>query len=224
MEQRGGADEVAARVEGDAARGLGICELVDGGEVAIDQHGIRQRPQMLGGLELGRIRREKPQVDVLGMRGHAQLDARMPARAIQHEDDLFGGAGADLTGEGRQLDFEEGDADRRWQMGQMQDRAPGGGGMDEADQGAPGVAVLHRGRGPLPIETPDLVQERLQADAVLIDGPECDLRAREGSRDGLDERPDVFLQAACCSGSACTWRGRGVRRLPSKRTREAQPR
>jgi len=137
MEQRGGADEVAARVEGDAARGLGIFELVDGGEVPIDQHGVRQRPQMLGGLELGRIRREKQQVDVLG---HVQLDARMPARAIQDEDDLFAGAGADLTGEGRQLDFEERDTDR---CGQMEDRPPGGG-MDEADEVAPVVAVLHR--------------------------------------------------------------------------------
>ena len=137
MEQRGGADEVAARVEGDAALGLGIFELVDGGEVPIDQHGVRQRPQMLGGLELGRIRREKQQVDVLG---HVQLDARMPARAIQHEHDLFAGAGADLTGEGRQLDFEERDTDR---CGQMEDRPPGGG-MDEADEGAPVVAVLHR--------------------------------------------------------------------------------
>ena len=212
MEQRGGADEVAARVEGDAARGLGIFELVDGSEVAIDQHGVRQRPQMLGGLELGRIRRKQQQVDVLG---DAQLGARMPASPIQDEHDLFGGAGADLTGEGRQLDFEERDTDR---CGQMEDRPPGGG-MDEADEGAPVVAVLHRGRGPLPIETPDLVQDRLQTDAVLVDGPEFDLRAREGGRDGLDKRPDVFLKAACCSGSACTWRGRGLRRLPSKRTR-----
>jgi hypothetical protein len=144
MEARGGADEVAARVGGAAARGVGIFERVEGSEVASDQHGVRQRPQMLGGLELGRIRREQPQVDVLG---HAQLDARrLPARAIQDEDELFGGAGTDLTGAGRPVNCEEGEADEADRRGQMKDRATGGG-MDEADEGAPVGAVLDRGRG-----------------------------------------------------------------------------
>jgi len=35
VEERGGADEIAARLQGDAALGLGIFELVDGSEVAI---------------------------------------------------------------------------------------------------------------------------------------------------------------------------------------------
>jgi hypothetical protein len=79
--------------------------------------------------------------------------------------------------------------------------------------------VLDRRGGPLAVEAPDFVQDRLQADAVLVDRPEFDTRLRVGGRDRLDDRPQLFLKAACCSGSAKTWRGRGLSRLPSRRTR-----
>lgn len=55
MEERGGADEVGTRLEGDAARRLGIFELVNRGEMVIGQRGVRQRPEVLGGLQLRRI-------------------------------------------------------------------------------------------------------------------------------------------------------------------------
>ncbi|HEV8190845.1 MAG TPA: hypothetical protein VGP82_05090 [Ktedonobacterales bacterium] len=92
-------------MEGDAARGLGVFELIDGGEMAVGQGGIGQRPQMLSRLELGRIRREEEQVDMVR---HAQLDARMPAGAIQDEDDLLGGSSAHLARELGQFNFKEG--------------------------------------------------------------------------------------------------------------------
>src|SRR5260221_2352265 len=117
----------------------------------------------------------------------------MPAGAIQDEDDLLGGSSTHLSGERGQLDLEEGDADRR---GQMKDR-PTGGGVHEADEVAPVIAVLHRGAGPPPVEAPHLLEDRLQADAVLIDGPELDTRLGKGGRDRLDERADGFLNSAC---------------------------
>jgi hypothetical protein len=211
-EPRGRANEVGTRLEGDAAGSLGVFELVDRSEMAVGQGGIGERPEMFGGLQLGRIRRQEEQVDVLG---HTQLDARMPAGAIQDEDDLLGGSSTHLSGERGQLDLKEGDADRR---GQMKDRAPGGG-VDKADEVAPVVAMLDGRGGPSPVKAPHLLEDRFQADAVLIDGPELDARLREGGCHRLDERPNVFLKAACCSGSASTCRGRGVRRLPSRRTR-----
>ncbi|HEV8192685.1 MAG TPA: hypothetical protein VGP82_14560, partial [Ktedonobacterales bacterium] len=41
--------------EGDATRGLDVFELLDGGEMAVDQRRIGQWPEVLGRLELGRI-------------------------------------------------------------------------------------------------------------------------------------------------------------------------
>jgi hypothetical protein len=151
------------------------------------------------------------------------VDAGVPAGAVQDADDLFGGTGADLAGEGRQLPLEEWDGDRGGQMGPMEDRASRSG-MDAADAGAPLKAVLHRSRRALAVEAPDFVQNRLEANAVLVDRPQRDLGRGKGGGHRLDERPQFFLQAAGCWASAKTWRGRGLRRLPSRRTRYAQPR
>jgi hypothetical protein len=112
----------------------------------------------------------------------------------------------------------------------MEDGAPCGG-LHKADQGAPLEAVLHWGEGPLPVETPDRVQDRLEPNAVLVDGPELDARLGEdmgedmgeGGGDGLDKRAEVFLTASCALASACTWRGRGRRRAPPTRARDTQP-
>src|SRR5258706_9501905 len=96
--------------------------------------------------------------------------------------------------------------------------------MDKADEVAPVVAIWHWGDGALAVETPGLVQDRLEADPVLVDRPEFDLGVRESRGDRLQQRPQVFLKVSCCARSAKTWRGRGLRRFPSKRTRYAQPR
>src|SRR5258708_40052828 len=52
--------------------------------------------------------------------------------------------------------------------------------MDEADEVAPFKAVLHRGERALAVKTPDVVQDRLQANAVLVDGPQLDGRLWKG--------------------------------------------
>src|SRR5262249_16158878 len=96
---------------------------------------------------------------------------------------------------------------------------PARGRMDEADQVAPGVAMLHRGSRALAIETPDFVQDGFEADPMLIDRPQVDLRLREGRGHAPQQRPYIFLNASCCARSARMWRGRGLRRLPSRRTK-----
>jgi hypothetical protein len=170
---------------------------------------------MLGGLEVRRIRRQEEQVDMLR---NAQPCTGVPPRALQDEDDLLGGSGADLVRERGHLDREERDRHARRQV---KDRAARGR-MDETDQVPPVVAVLDRRKRALPVEAPDLVPDRLQANPVLVsevDGPEFHLGMWVRGRDRLDKRPQLFLTAACCLGSARTWRGRGLRRLPSRRTR-----
>lgn len=91
--------------------------------------------------------------------------------------------------------------------------------MDEADEVAPVVTVLDRGERLLAVEAPDFVQDRLEPDPVLIHCPQFDGCVGEGSGDGLQQRPQFFLNASCSAGSACTCRGRGLRRWPSRRTR-----
>jgi hypothetical protein len=176
---------MAAGLQGHAARGLGVFEVLDGGEMAVGQGSIGQRPEMLGRLELRRIRRQEEQVDIVR---YAQLDAGMPAGAIQHQDYLLGGTGPHLARELGQFHFKHGNADGG---GQMKD-GPTGGGVDETNEVAPVVAVLHGHQRALAVEAPDLLEDGLQADAVLIDGPELDARLRESGRDRLDERPNVF--------------------------------
>jgi hypothetical protein len=124
--------------------------------------------------------------------GHAELAACVPAGPIQDEHERLVRAGVDWAGERLQRDREERATDGRWQMGQLKDGAPGGG-RHQADQGAPCNAVLHGRPWPLALATPDLVPDRLQPNAVLVDRPERDLGAREGGGDRLDERPPVFF-------------------------------
>ena len=88
MKAGGRADQVGALLQGQAAGELGILQVVDRGEMAVDQDGVGQRPQMLGGLQLGRIRRQEEQVDVLG---DAQVHTGVPAGAIEHQHDLLVG-------------------------------------------------------------------------------------------------------------------------------------
>ena len=107
-EAHGRADAVGVRLEGDAARSLGLFEVVDGGEMPVVQCRVGQWPEMLGGLQLGGVGGQEQEVQMLG---DAQLDAGVPPGAIQDQDDLLGGAGADRRGEGRKFDLEERDTD-----------------------------------------------------------------------------------------------------------------
>ena len=50
VKQGGGAHEIATGLEGDTAGRLDVLQLLDGGEVAIDQDGIGEGPQMFGWL------------------------------------------------------------------------------------------------------------------------------------------------------------------------------
>jgi hypothetical protein len=65
MEERRGADQIGAGLQCHTARGLRVFEVVDRGEVAIDQYGIGEGPQMLGGLEFWGVRRQEEQMSAI---------------------------------------------------------------------------------------------------------------------------------------------------------------
>ena len=121
----------------------------------------------------------------------------MPARAIEDEDNLLVGTRADLAREGGQLHLEQSDGDRGRQM----EDGPARGRMDETDDVAPRIAVLDRSDRSLPDRRPDAAQDGLEANAMLVGRPQLDLGARKRRRETPWERAEVFLKAACASGS-----------------------
>jgi len=109
-EPRRRADQIGVALQRDAALRLGVLQLLDSGEVPIDQHRVGQRPQVLSRLQLRGMWWQEQQVDMLG---YAHLGAGMPARAVEHEHDLFGRTGVDPESECFQLQRQELDAPMR---------------------------------------------------------------------------------------------------------------
>jgi hypothetical protein len=176
VEAGGGADQLGVTLQLSAASELDVFELLDRREMAVDQTAVGQRPQVLSRLQFGRVGGQEEQVHVVG---DAQLDAGVPAGTVEHEHNLLGGAGADGTGEGREFDREQCNGDR----GRQVEDSAARGGMDEADEVAPGEAVADQRERALANGRPDAPQQRFEADPVLIDGPQLDPRVRKGGRD-----------------------------------------
>ncbi len=100
MEASGRADAVGLGLERGVVGQLGVFELLDAGEMPVDEHVVGQRPEMLGELELGRIGRIRRQAQPVDVLGHARPEAGVPAGPIQHERDPLRGAGSDRAGVG----------------------------------------------------------------------------------------------------------------------------
>jgi len=66
MKARGRADEIAALLQGHAAARLCVFQLLEVSEMAIDQHRVGQRPEVLGGLELRRIGGQEQPMEMFG--------------------------------------------------------------------------------------------------------------------------------------------------------------
>ena len=71
MEPRRGTDAVWSGLKGGAPGQLGLLQLLDAGEVPVDEAGVGERPEVLGGLEFGGIGWQEVQVDVLEYEKHA---------------------------------------------------------------------------------------------------------------------------------------------------------
>src|SRR3954465_7939664 len=101
----------------------------------------------------------------------------MPASAVEHEDDVFVGAGADLGGERRQQRAEQRGVDA---IGDEPHNLAGGW-PDETIEIEPLVAVVATGDGTAAARRPDLAQDRLQAEAVFVERPNFDRAGRFGA-------------------------------------------
>lgn len=131
---------------------------------------------------------------------HAQPLAGMPARLVQHQHNLLAWPCADRVRKGGELCLKEGDRDT---CGQMPDGAARGG-MDEADQIAPAVAVLDDRYRPLANRRSHPPDQRLEPNAMLIHRPQFHLGLWVSSGYRLDKRADLFLKASCSSEAAAT--------------------
>ena len=101
----------------------------------------------------------------------------MPASAVEHEDDVFVGAGADLGGERRQQRAEQRGVDA---IGDEPHNLAGGW-PDEAIEIEPLVAVVATGDGTAAARRPDLTQDRFQSEAVFVERPHFDRNRRFGA-------------------------------------------
>jgi hypothetical protein len=114
----------------------------------------------------------------------------VPACTIQYQHDLLLGSGSHLPGKGSQLGLEHRDVHAG---GQMKD-GPAWGGMDKAYHVAPFIAMLHGGTQTLAVATPDLVQDRLESNAMFVDGPQLDAGLWERWGDLAQERTQTRLE------------------------------
>jgi hypothetical protein len=75
MKACGGVNQSRLLLQSSTPGQLDFFPFLDGGEMPVDEHRIGEWPQMLGGLEFGRIRRQKQQMHMLR---HSQTEAGMP--------------------------------------------------------------------------------------------------------------------------------------------------
>ncbi len=120
--------------------------------------------------------------------GDTQADTAMPTGSVKHEHNLLAGSHVNLAGELGELDLKERNVDCRGQVKDGSTRRR----MHEADEVAPLVAMLDWGERTLAVEAPDLMQDRLQPNAVFVDCPEFDLRVGEGGGNRTEEGSEVF--------------------------------
>ena len=189
--------------EDTATLGKNLIEFLQGLEVLIDDGLVRQRPQAFGWLDLWRVRRQEHQFNALR---NFQILGDMPARAVEHQDDVLVEAGANLGGERRQERAEQRGVDAVGD--EPHDLARGG--PDEAVQIKPLIAVMATGDGAAAAWRPDLAQDRLQSEAVFVERPDFDRDRRVGALELTDAGLELFLNRPCSYRLALGLAGRGT--------------
>jgi len=125
---------------------------------------------VLGRLQLGRVGRQEAQAQAVGQ---LELLADVPAGIVEHQDHCLVRSGADVAGERREHLLEQFDADA---IGQPPlDLA--GGRPHEAVEVEPLVLVRCHGNRALAAPGPHPADHRLQAEPVLVEGPDLDRTA-----------------------------------------------
>jgi len=171
MKVGGRAEDVWLVRKHTTAVGQTSLQVLDRGEALVRDSFVAQRPEVLGRLHLGRVGWLELDDDSVG---DGEVGTGMPSRTVQGEQDHLVGPYALLLGEGGQHRPEDLEADRGDQI--PSDSSTGW--MDEADQVKPLIAVPHGRMRTLAVWCPDLSQDRLQPDAVLIRPPRFHHRVR----------------------------------------------
>ncbi len=182
-------------IEPAATLGDDGAELVERGDMPIDDRLVHQRPETLGGLELRTVGWQEDEADAIG---NDQAFGAMPARVVEHEDNAALAARAGLAREGGEQFGEEG---LREATTEIPDRLTAGR-LHKGGDVEPLVAVVtecgralaHRRPGPAP--------DRLQAQTVLILGPDLDGSVRMRGRGLRDRFVQLFFSASRSSGVA----------------------
>lgn len=189
--------------EDTATLGKNLIEFLQGLEVFIDDGLIRQRPQAFGGLDLWRVRWQEHQFNAFR---NLQIPGDMPARAVEHQDDVLVEAGANLGGERRQQRAEQRGVDAVGDEPHDLTR----GWSDEAVQIKPLVAVMATGGRTAATRRPDLAQDRFQSEAVFVERPDLDRNRRFAALEFGDAGLELFLNRTCSYRLALGLAGRGT--------------
>src|SRR3954463_7706823 len=205
-------------IENATALGHDLLEISKRREVLVGEWLLRGGPEVLSRLKLGRVRGQVGEPEALR---HDQVRLSVPAGAVEPEHDDAIPSRPGLTGKQGQEPCEErlGDAVRHVPEHLAGDR------LDEGGDVQPLVAVVAEGDGPLTFGRPDPAQDRLQADAVLVRGPDLNRLVRVLGPLLGDGLLQLFLNASCSSGVAeAGWRGRGFFTVQPIALRASQPR
>src|SRR5215216_872762 len=158
-------------IENAAALGHDLLELSKRPEVPVRERLIQDGPEVFSRLKLRGVAGQVDQPEALG---HNQVRCGVPAGVVENEHDDPLSSRPGLAGKQRQQRGEErlGDPVRYVPEHLAGDRLHEGGDVQ------PLVAVVAERDRPLTLGGPHPAQDRLQADAVLVHGPDLDRLVR----------------------------------------------
>ena len=181
------------------------CGVVQGGVVGVGA--IREivtlevKPRRLHRVQLGRIRRQRHQVDVVR---HAQGLAAVPTGVVEHQGHLH--VRRDRAADLRQVEIHaEGIAGRH----DPADRSARGG-TGGSEQIHPFVLGLTQAARACAARGPDMRQRALLPEAALVLEPDFDAFGGVRFLDFDQHLRELFLYVSCAARSVLTCSGRGV--------------
>ena len=195
MEEGVSSDQFGGFAQIEASLGEAVGERMNIGEAAVGDGLVGERPEAFGGVQLRRVGRQKEKDEPLG---RFDFLADVPAGVIEDEDDDLGATNAAFLGEGLERFLEGRDVDGVEEIPDHLARAW----FDKAIEIEPLVAVVGAGDRSLAPRRPDAAGERLQAEAVLVEGPDFEPGPRIGRPGLVHCILKFFLNPACCPGLA----------------------
>lgn len=181
-----------------------VLDVGQGVEVLVDDGLVEETPEMLGGLELGRVGRQKDEPQAFG---DVEAGLGVPTRPVEDKDDGALAAHAGFAG-------KQGEQALKQRLGDAVPHVPvafAGGRRHKGGDIEPFVAVMAEPQRPLPARRPDPARYRLQPDAVLVRAKERDRTVGMACFFLREDVGEFFLKASWSSGLAASgFFGRGA--------------